>query len=186
MAKLRQLIDGVAYAKEGKDCMKRNSIRSIVTGAFIAAIYVVITLVFGFTSFGPVQVRFSEAFTILPAVTPVAVPAIFVGCLISNIFGGNGLWDIVVGSIATLLSAYLTYKLTYNKPTRKLLAPLPPVIVNAVIVGPMLSVLYNLPFFITIASVGIGQIVACYFLGYPLLLLIGKNKRLSELFARNF
>lgn len=130
----------------------------------------------------PYQIRFAETLTVLPYFTPLAIPGLFVGCIAANIIGGNGIWDIVIGSLATLLSAYLTYKITYNRPKRKLLAPLPPVIVNAVVVGPMLSILYKMPLFLTILSVGLGQIIACYVLGYPLMLLIGKNKRLSELF----
>lgn len=162
--------------------MNNKKVKMLTTSAMVAAVYLVLTLIFYLTSFQPYQIRFAEALTILPYFTPLAIPGLFVGCLVSNIIGGNGIWDIVIGSLATLLSAYLTYKISFNKPKRKLLAPLPPVLINAVVVGAMLSVLYKMPLFLTMISVGLGQIIACYLLGYPLMLLIGKNKKLNELF----
>lgn len=166
--------------------MNNKKVKMLTTSAMIAAVYLVLTLIFYLTSFLPYQIRFAEALTVLPYFTPLVIPGLFVGCLVSNIIGGNGIWDMVIGSLATLLSAYLTYKITFKKPKRKLLAPLPPVLVNAVVVGAMLSVLYELPLFLTMLSVGAGQIIACYLLGYPLMLLIEKNKKLSELFNRNY
>jgi len=165
--------------------MNNKKVKMLTTSAMIAAVYLVLTLIFYLTSFQPYQSRLAEALTVLPYFTPLAIPGLFVGCLLSNIIGGNGIWDIVLGSLATLLSAYLTYKISFNKPKRKLLAPLPPVLVNAVVVGVMLSVMGKFPLFLTILSVGGGQIIACYLLGYPLMLLIEKNKKLSELFKQN-
>jgi len=162
--------------------MNNQKVKVLTTSAMIAAVYLVLTLIFYLTSFLPYQIRFAEALTVLPYFTPFAIPGLFVGCIVSNILGGNGIWDIVIGSLATLLSAYLTYKISFKKPKRKLLAPLPPVLINAVVVGAMLSVLYEMPLFITMLSVGVGQIIACYLLGYPLMILIEKNKKLSELF----
>lgn len=164
--------------------MNNRKLRMLTAAAMIAAVYLVLTWIFYLTSFMPYQIRFAEILTVLPAFTPVAIPGVFVGCIIANILGGNGIWDVVIGSLSTLLAAYLTYRLTYNKPKRKWLAPLPPVLVNAVIVGAMLSVLYKLPLAATMISVGAGQIVACYILGYPLMLLISKNRKISELFRR--
>lgn len=164
--------------------MNNKKVKMLTTSAMVAAVYLVLTLIFYLTSFLPYQIRFAEALTILPYFTPLAIPGLFVGCLVSNIIGGNGIWDIVIGSLATLLSAYLTYKISFNKPKRKLLAPLPPVLINAVVVGAMLSVLYKMPLFLTMLSVGLGQIIACYLLGYPLMLLIGRNKKLGELFKQ--
>lgn len=156
----------------------------LTTSAMIAAVYLVLTLIFYLISFQPMQSRLAEALTVLPYFTPLAIPGLFVGCLVSNIIGGNGIWDIVIGSLATLLSAYLTYKISFKKPKRKLLAPLPPVLINAVVIGAMLSILSDLSLPITIISVGAGQLIACYFVGYPLMLLIEKNKNLNELFSR--
>lgn len=162
--------------------MENNKVKKLTTSAMVATVYLVLTLIFYIISFQPMQSRLSEALTVLPYFTPLAIPGLFVGCVLSNIIGGNGIWDVVIGSLATLLSGYLTYKLTFRKPKRKWLAPLPPVLVNAVVVGAELSVLGDLPFFATVLSVGIGQVIACYILGYPLMLLIERNKKLSELF----
>ena len=88
--------------------MKENktiNVQFIALAAMIAAIYVVLTLVFAPFSYGEIQVRLSEALTILPVFTPAAVPGLFVGCLLSNILGGCIVPDIVFGSIATLISA---------------------------------------------------------------------------------
>lgn len=162
--------------------MNNKKVKMLTTSAMIAAVYLVLTLVFYLTSFLPYQIRFAEVLTVLPYFTPLAIPGLFVGCIVANIIGGNGIWDIIIGSLSTLIAAYLTYKISFNRPKRKLLAPLPPVIINAVLVGGMLSVLYEMPLFFTMLSVGGGQIVACYLLGYPLMHLIEKNKRLRDLF----
>ncbi len=164
--------------------MNNRKIRWLTVSAMIAAVYLVLTLIFYLTSYMPYQIRFAEILTVLPYFTPMSIPGLFVGCVIANILGGNGIWDVVIGSLSTLLSAYLTYKLTFNRPGRKWLAPLPPVLVNAVIVGAMLSVLYKLPLVATMLSVGLGQVIACYVLGFPLMLLFEKNKKISELFKR--
>ncbi len=161
--------------------MNRN-IRRLTVAAMIAAVYLVLTMIFYVTSFQPLQSRLAEALTVLPYFTPVAIPGLFVGCILANILGGNGIWDVVVGSLASLLAAYLTYKLTYNKPKRKWLAPLPAVLVNAVAVGIMLSVLYDMPLFATMLSVGVGQVLSCYILGIPLMVFIGRTRKLNELF----
>jgi uncharacterized membrane protein len=162
--------------------MNHKRIKKLTVSAMIAAVYFVLTMIFYFTSFQPMQSRLAEALTVLPYFTPLAIPALFVGCILSNILGGNGIWDIVFGSLATLIAAYLTYKLSFRKPKRKLLAPLPPVLINAVIIGAMLSIMGKLPLLATMLSVGLGQFIACYLLGYPLMLIIEKNKVLSELF----
>lgn len=164
--------------------MKNKKIVWLTASAMIAAVYLVLTMIFYAISFQPLQSRLAEALTVLPYFTPLAIPGLFVGCIISNILGGNGIWDIVIGSLATLLAAFLTYKMTYNRPRRKWLAPLPPVLVNAVVIGAMLSILYKLPLFATMLEVGIGQIIACYVLGFPLMLLFEKNKKINELFKR--
>ncbi len=104
--------------------MKNKSTLFLVQAAAIGAIYVVITLLFAPLSFGEVQIRFSEALTILPYFTPAAIPGLFVGCIISNILGGGIPADIMFGSIATLIGAVFTYKLRSNK----WLAPVPPIV----------------------------------------------------------
>ena len=87
--------------------MKNQKVTFMTQAAMIAAIYVVLTYVFAPFSFGEVQVRIAEALTILPLFTPAAIPGLFVGCLIGNILGGAVLPDILCGSLATLIGAFL-------------------------------------------------------------------------------
>ncbi len=156
----------------------------LTAAAMIAAVYLVLTMIFYAMSFAPMQSRLAEALTVLPYFSPIAIPGLFVGCILANILGGYGIWDVVIGSLTSLLAAYLTYKLTYGKPGRKWLAPLPPVLLNAVIVGIELSILADAPLFLTMLEVGIGQIIACYIIGFPLMLLLEKNRKINELFKR--
>ena len=143
--------------------------RFMVQAAFLAAIYVALTVAFAPISYGPVQVRISEMLTVLPFFTPAAIPGLFIGAVIANAYGGLGIIDMVVGSSATLVAALLTCKVR-----KKALAPLPPVLVNAVIIGAMLTYLFQLPLVPTMIYVGLGQTVACYGLGYPFMLAIEK------------
>ena len=85
--------------------MDRNKTAALwlAQGAAVAALYVVLTLIFAPISFGSVQFRIAEIPTILPLFTPAAVPGLFVGCLLGNILGGAIIWDIVFGSLATLI-----------------------------------------------------------------------------------
>jgi len=91
--------------------MKNKSTLFLVQAALIAAVYVVLTLVFAPFSYGEIQVRISEALTILPFFTPAAIPGLFVGCILANLLGGAIPLDIAFGSIATLIGAVFTYKL---------------------------------------------------------------------------
>lgn len=144
----------------------------IVQSGIIAALYAALTLALAPISYGEVQVRISEALTILPYFTPAAIPGLFIGCFTANMIGPNGIWDVIIGSGASLIAAVFSYLLRRYK----FLVPLPPIIVNGVIIGTMLSVLYGLPLVMAMISVTIGQIVACYGLGLPLLLLLDRYK----------
>lgn len=143
----------------------------LVQASLIAAIYATITIALAPISYGQIQVRVAEALTILPAFTPAAIPGLFVGCIVANLYGGGGIIDIVFGSLATLVAAYLSYKMP-----EKWLIPLPPVIVNGIVVGYILNYLYGLPLLITMGWVTIGQTVACYGFGYPLMTILEKYK----------
>ena len=138
----------------------------------IAAIYVVLNIIFASISYGPIQVRIAEALTVLPFIDPSAIIGLFVGCILANILGPLGMVDIIGGSLCTLVAAYLTYKLKDPK-----LAPLPPVLINAFGVSIYLHLLFDLSYWITVLYIGIGEVVACYILGYPLLILLIKNKK---------
>ena len=154
--------------------MKMSNTAFITRAAAIAAVYVVLTLVFAPISYGEVQVRISESLTILPFFTPAAVPGLFIGCLIANITGGAVIWDIIFGSIATLLGAIGTYMLRSNR----WLAPLPPIISNTVIVPLVLRFSYGVPLPIPLLMVfiAIGEIISCYVLGEILLTVLAKYR----------
>jgi uncharacterized membrane protein len=144
----------------------------LVRVAMIAAIYVVLNILFAPISYGPIQVRIAEALVVLPFIDPSAIIGLFLGCILANVYGPLGMIDIIGGSLCTLVAAYLTYKVKNPK-----LAPLPPVLINAFGVSIYLHLLFDLPYWITVLYIGIGEIIACYVLGYPLLILLIKNKK---------
>ena len=146
--------------------MKKESVFSplfIARAGMIAALYVVLTMLFAPISFKEVQVRISEALTILPLFTPAAIPGLFVGCLLANILGGAILWDIIFGSIATLLGAIGGYMLRRNK----WLVPVPAIVANTIIVPLVLRFGYgvNLPFILLVLSIAAGEFLSCFVLG---------------------
>lgn len=148
--------------------------RFMVQAAVIAAVYVVMTISFAPISSGLFQLRFSEALTVLPALTAAAIPGLFVGCLLGNFLVGASFVDVIFGSLTTLAAAYMSYKLR----DKKWLVPLPPIVLNAIVVGYMLVNVYAVPvsIFVAMAWVAAGQFVACYVIGYPLLTILGKYK----------
>ena len=152
---------------------KTISVLFLVQSAMIAAIYVVLTIVFAPISFGQIQFRIAEALTILPAFTPAAIPGLFVGCLIGNILGGAVLPDIIFGSLATLIGAVCTWKLRGQK---HWIAALPPVVANICIVPFVLRYAYGvmLPIPLMMLTVGIGEVISCEVLGCILAAVLGK------------
>ncbi len=111
--------------------------KQITAAAAIAALYVILTMLahaFGLDS-GVIQVRISEALCIMPCFTPAAVPGLFIGCILANLFAGAAVWDVIFGSIATLIGAFFTYKLRNHR----ILAVIPPILSNTVIVPLILS-----------------------------------------------
>ncbi len=151
----------------------------LIQAAVIAAVYATLTILLMPFSYGVMQVRVSEALTVLPFFTPAAIPGLFIGCLVSNMIGPYGLLDMVLGSGATLLAAVFSYLLR-KKP---LLVPLPPVVANGVIIGSMLYYAYAvpIPLIACILWVGLGELIACYLIGYPLMKLLKKYKKIFEL-----
>ena len=155
--------------------MKDKKVLFLTQGAMIAALYVVLTTIFAPISFSEVQVRISEALTILPVFTPAAVPGLFIGCIIANILGGAVLPDIIFGSIATLIGAIFTWKLKDRSPY---LAPVPPIVSNAVIVPFVLKYAYAVPLPIPVMmfTVGIGEVISCGIFGMVLYFALNKNR----------
>ena len=165
-----------AILMKGDFDMKKFDVKTLTIGGAIAALYVVLTLVanaFGLAS-GAIQVRLSEALTILPCFTAAAVPGLTVGCILANIITGCALWDVVFGSLATLIGAAGTYLLR-KKP---LLAWIPPVLSNAIIVPIVLQKVYGVPdsFWFLMATVGAGEVIACGVLGLALYKALSKTK----------
>lgn len=193
-----------------------RSLRALVRAAVIAALYVGMCFVVPVLAYGPVQIRFSEALTLLPVVCPEAVLGVTVGCLLANTLSFSPV-DMLVGTLATLLAALATRRLRgvrwyprwcgrrvqdvvkpcpadqaqlnvgrgYGIP---LLASLPPVLFNAVIVGAEISILYTpgvamAGWLLNMGSVGLGQVVSCVLIGLPLLWVIERQPVLRRLFG---
>ena len=147
--------------------MKENKTRNLVYGALIAAIYIVLTMMFRPISFGPIQFRISEALCVLPYFTPTAIPGLFIGCLISNMLGGAMMMDVVFGSLATLIGAFGSYLLRGNR----YLVSLPPIVSNTLIIPWVLKFAYGSEDMIwyMMITIGIGEILAIGILGQLLL-----------------
>ena len=157
----------------------RFTTRALVNGGLIGAIYVALTLLFQPISFGAIQFRIAEALTLLPILTFDAVPGLFVGCVIANLLGGGVWFDVVLGSIATLLAAVCT-RLSRKKP---FVAAIFPTVFNGLIVGPVVYFAYvRAPgdpvsvgtLLFNMATVAFGELVVCYALGLPFLYALGK------------
>ena len=162
---------------------KRNSAIYLSRGGLIAALYVVITWVcslMGLSS-GVIQFRFSEALCILPVFMPEAVPALFVGCFISNIISGGLIWDVIFGSVATLIGA-IGARAMRKLPCRLMwLATLPTVLSNAVIIPFVLIYTYGARkawWFISV-TVAIGELVCATVGGYLLYRLLNRSSFIS-------
>jgi len=157
-----------------------KKVLSITHAAVIAALYVVLTLVanaFGLAN-SAIQVRFSEALTILPYFTPAAIPGLFAGCLLSNMMTGAALPDILFGSLATLIGAVLTRKMRKYK----WMAPLPPIVANAILIPPVLLFAYGIkPYWFSLLTVTVGEIISCGILG--MLLLFALQKHAGRIFS---
>ena len=156
--------------------MRNQKTLFIAQAAIIAAIYVALTYVFAPFSFREIQVRISEALTILPVFTPAAIPGLFVGCLLGNILGGAVLPDVICGSLATLIGAFFTWKLRKAHP---FLAPIPPILANTLIVPFVLRYAYQvmLPIPLMMLTVCIGEVISCGVLGLLLYYALRRHKK---------
>ena len=143
--------------------------KDLARGALIAAIYTVLCIALQPISYGAIQLRVAEGLTVLPILYKEAIPGIFIGVLLANIFGGLGLADIVVGSLTSLVAAYLTYRFR-----RSFLAYLSPILLNAVIISIYLHALAKLPYWATVLSIGASQTIVIFALGYPLVRFLRK------------
>ena len=154
----------------------RNSTRHLVQAALIAAVYVVLTYLvnaLGWAS-GAVQLRLSEALTVLPFFISSAVPGLWIGCLLANLLTGCAPWDIVFGSLATLLGAIGTRALRNRSPY---LACVPPILANTLIIPFVLRLVYGdaTPMGFLFFTVGLGEVLSCGVLGTVLLLVLRRR-----------
>ena len=159
------------------DGKRRLKARNVAYAAVIAACYTVLTVGLAPISYGPVQCRVSEALCVLPYFTVSAVPGLFIGCLLSNALVGAPIYDVVFGSLATLLAALATRAMRAR--CSKYLAPLPAVAVNGLMIGAVLKYAYGVPvpLWTACAYVAVGQVVACFGLGIPLLLVTERFRK---------
>ena len=167
--------------------MRNNLVRGLCISGMVAALYAVLTLALPMLSYGTVQVRFSEALTVLPFFLPEAIPGLAIGCLVANLLGSPFVLDWVFGTLATLIAAIWTGKLRC-----KWLAPLPPVICNTVIVGAQiawsetgLTGAFPAAWLYNGLSVGLGELLACYILGMLLLLLLPRIHSFQHMIPEN-
>ncbi|MGJ0682314.1 QueT transporter family protein [Flavonifractor plautii] len=161
--------------------MRKFTTRDLTLAAIIAAVYAVLTVALPIPQFGPVQCRLAEAMTILPFFFPGATPGLVVGCFIANLFSPYPL-DVLCGTLATLLACLLTQRMP-----NRWLAPLPPVLCNAVIVGAEVAwfetgftAAFPAAYALNAFTVGLGELAACYVLGS---LLISVLPRITPLRA---
>ena len=157
--------------------MKKTRSRFIAEGAMIAALYVILTYVamlFGLDKMA-VQLRFSEALTVLPLFTPAATPGLFAGCLIANILTGCAIVDVILGSLATLIAAITTRKLSKIP----YLASIPPIVSNTVIVPPVLAFVYHVETALPLIylSVFLGELMSAGVLGTLLITALKKKRK---------
>lgn len=142
----------------------------LTRGALIAGLYIIITYILSPFSFGPLQFRLSEALTVLPILYPEAIPALFIGVLLSNIIGGLGLVDIIGGSLVTLLASYITYRFR-----KSIIAYLSPIVLNGFLISLYLHVLFDIPYWITVIQIAISEAVVVLLVGYPLIQYLQKK-----------
>ena len=150
---------------------KKNILRVVM----IAAMYLIVTVITAQFSFRDVQLRVTESLCILPVFTPVAVPALFIGCFFANLFSGAPWPDVIFGSLATLIGAWGTWKLRKKKP---FIAITPPIVANMVIVPFILRYAYGIqkPVPIMMLTIALGEICSCGALGLILYRLLLPHK----------
>lgn len=174
--------------------MVSKTTSNITKAALIAALYVALGIIFAPISFLSIQMRVSEAFTLLPVYSPVAIWGVTLGCAISNAYGAAtgmsilGAWDILFGTFATLIAGIMTYKL--RKITYKgipFLAPLPPIIINGIVLGLEFSVFFTGGFdfgvfMLNAGQIALGQFIPCYVLGLIMIISLDKTGVSKKLF----
>ena len=175
------------HTTKGKLNMRNNTVRKMAVNAMVAALYFALSLPFMTLIFGPVQLRISEAFTLLPVFSTTPIAGLTLGCVLVNAFGAFtnanilGPLDILFGSAATLIAAFLTHQLRNIRfKNLPLLSALMPVLANGIVVGLELTFVisggFSLPvFLINAGQVAFGEAIACFVLGIPLVRALEKT-----------
>ncbi len=163
--------------------MKKNNVQFITKTAVIAAIYVVVTLIFAGISYGQIQFRISEILTLFAFIDPLYIPGLTIGCALANLGSPLGILDVVVGTIATLLSLlYIAFigKHFIRNTKSLIIASLGPVIFNGLIIGWELNYLLQLPYLITAVYIMIGEIAVVTVGGTIVFSRLLKNEKLID------
>lgn len=161
--------------------------RSLAVAGIIAGIYTGLTLLLPIPQYGGIQLRVAEAMTLLPFLFPEATLGLTVGCFLANLLGSPFVLDWIFGTLATFLAATLTGRMP-----NKWLAAVPPVLCNALIIGAEVSYFSTLDgaafgpaFALNGFTVGLGEAIACFALGVPLVSWMRKSPALRDYFAQN-
>lgn len=144
--------------------------RKIVRAALIASVYILLVYLFAGFSFGIFQFRPAEALTLLPMLYPEAIPALFVAVMLSNILGGLGPWDILGGSLVTLLAAWVTYRYRHTW-----IAYASPIVLNALLISIYLRLIFEVPYWLSVVGIGISEAISVLLLGIPLIRLLKRR-----------
>ena len=174
--------------------MKKISVPFLTRCGMIAALYFVISFLMLPLAYGAVQVRFSEALTLLPVLTSTGIWGVTVGCILTNAYGvaagANilGAVDVLLGSMTTLVAAVMSRCLRrYQWKKLPVLSAVPPVLLNALVIGGELTIakmgqLVPAIFLINFLQVGLGQIIACFVLGLPMIHVLRQTGLADKLF----
>jgi len=161
--------------------MKNKLASKLAAAGVIGALYAGLTYLFAFSSFTANQLRVAEALTLMPMLIPQASCGLTVGCFLSNLISGYGVADLIVGPLATLLAGYLT-----SRCKNYFWGAFWPVAVNAVAIGSMITILsgvFTLPvLLVNMGQIALGQAIACYALGVPLVYALKRSRAFNKKF----
>ena len=167
--------------------MKSLTTKKIARAGLIAGVYTLTAMITFPISSGAIQLRLSEALCVLPFLFIEAVPALFIGCMLSNIITACAFLDVILGSVITLVSAMLTYltgKLIKNTVVKIIVGGLFPVLINAFIL-PIIWLIYGAPqyaYIVQVAFLVVGQALAVYAVGAPLYLVLKKLQEKNDFY----
>jgi len=141
--------------------------------SLIAASYALLTVVLGPLGYSWIQVRISEALAPLPFLIGLpAAAGLTVGCVLANWFSPVGLPDMIFGPALTLLAGLLSWKFSFK---RRAVACVYPIVVNAFGVSAYVSLFYDVPYPMSVATIALGESIAAMLLGYPLLVALERT-----------